>query len=85
MYKITGGLGIPVIFVWYNPDSPCDRETKKRQLVSTVEKYLTTNSEDLFQRSTIIVHYLFYDPTNETYERIIGLEEINGELTEIDV
>ena len=85
MYEITGGLGLPVIFVRYNPDSPCDRETKKRQLVSTVEKYLTTNSEDLFQRSTIIVHYLFYDPMNETYERIIGLEEINGELTEIDV
>ena len=85
MYEITGGLGLPVIFVRYNPDSPCDRETKKRQLVSTVEKYLTTNSEDLFQRSTIIVHYLFYDATNETSERIIGLEEINGELTEIDV
>lgn len=85
MYEITGGLGLPVIFVRYNPDSPCDRETKKRQLVSTVEKYLTMNSEELFQKSTIIVHYLFYDSMNETSERIIGLEEINGELIEIDV
>ena len=74
-----------LIFVRYNPDSPCDRGTKKRLLVSTVEKYLTTNSKDLFHRSTIIAHYLFYDTTNETSERIIGIEEFNGELTEIDV
>ena len=58
---------------------------KENQLVSTVEKYITTNSEDLFQKSTIIVHYLCYDTTYETYERIIGLKEIKCELTEIEV
>ena len=91
MYEITGGLGLPVVFVRYNPDSfsingtvsQCHHITKKRHLVNTVQKYLTTTRYDLFKRTTLIVHYLFYDTMNDSYERVIGLEERNGTLIEI--
>ena len=92
MYEITGGLGLPVVFVRYNPDSfsingtvsQCHHITKKRHLVNTVQKYLTTTRYDLFKRTTLIVHYLFYDTTmTDSYERVIGLEERKGTLIEI--
>ena len=74
MYEITGGLGLPVVFVRYNPDSfsingkvsRCHHITKKRHLVNTVQKYLTTTRYDLFKRTTLIVHYLFYDTMNDS-------------------
>ena len=83
MYEITAGLGLPVVFIRYNPDSfsingkvsQCHHVTKKRYLVNTVRKYLTMPSDDSFERSRIIVHYLFYDTMQDSYERIIGLEE----------
>ena len=91
MYEIAGGLGLPVVFVRYNPDSftingtvsQCHHTTKKKHLVSTVQKYLTTSVT--FTRSTIIVHYLFYDTMKDSYERVIGLEEIDGDVREIEL
>ena len=93
MYEIVGGLGLPVVFVCYNPDSfsingilsQCHHVTKKRHLVNTVQKYLTISLDDMFKRSTIIVHYLFYDIMQDSYERIIGLEENNGTVNEIEL
>ena len=93
MYEIVGGLGLPVVFVRYNPDSfsingtlsQCHHVTKKRHLVNTVQKYLTISLDDMFKRSTIIVHYLFYDIMQDSYERIIGLEENNGTVNEIEL
>ena len=90
MYEITGGLGLPVVFVRYNPDSftingtvsQCKHTTKRKYLVSTVQKYLTSVT---FTRSTIIVHYLFYDTMKDSYERVIGLEEIDGDVREIEL
>ena len=40
--------------------------------------------EQVFERSTILVHYLFYDNTEASHERVVGLvEDRNGVMEEI--
>ena len=95
MYEISMGLGVPVVFIRYNPDQfimgsmdrhQCYFEMRKAILIKTVNTYLKTVTPDtmerVFEKSTIIVHYLLYDNTECSYERIIGLVEENGELEE---
>ena len=95
MYEISIGLGVPVIFVRYNPDhsttGPSNHpqvyfQVRRDFLVKTVDTYLKTVSPDtmerVFERSTILVHYLFYDNVERSYERVTGIVEENGELEE---
>ena len=41
--------------------------------------------DEVFKKSTIIVHYLFYDNQEQSYSRIVGLVENNDNLEEIKV
>ena len=99
MYEITSGLGTPVVFVRYNPHSfitgperilnpPPHGSIKKHHLTRTINKYLKTitpeTMEQMFNRSTILVHYLFYDNAEASHERVVGLvEDRNGVMEEI--
>lgn len=96
MYEISLGLGVPVVFIRYNPDyftmGPTHHpqvyfQVRRDFLVKTVDTYLKTVTPDtmerVFEKSTIIVHYLFYDNPVRSYERVIGLVEENGELEEL--
>ena len=95
MYEISLGLGVPVIFIRYNPDhstmGPSNHpqvyfQVRRDFLVKTVDTYLKTVSPDtmerVFERSTILVHYLFYDNVERSYERVTGIVEEKGELEE---
>ena len=99
MYEIASGLGMPVIFIRYNPDSftmgnetkhaRISSEFKRMQLVRIIDTYLNTvtyeSMDEVFKKSTIIVHYLFYDNQEQSYSRIVGLVENNDNLEEIKV
>ena len=71
-YDICVGLGIPCIFIRYNPDTYYENEkaTRKTQkyrhelLVNTINKYIHI-PEDFFSTSFIFKHYLFYPGDNE--------------------
>ena len=91
---------MPVVFVRYNPDNftigsgeriycELSADFKRVQLVRTVKHYLKTvlseTMETVFKRSTILVHYLFYDNTDQSYERKVGIVENNGILEDIVV
>ena len=97
MYEIASGLGMPVVFIRYNPDSftmgnetkhaRISSEFKRMQLVRTIDTYLNTvtyeSMDEVFKKSTIIVHYLFYDNQEPSYSRVVGLVENNEDLEEI--
>ena len=68
MYEIASGLGMPVVFIRYNPDSftignetkhaGISSEFKRMQLVRIIDTYLNTvtyeSMDEVFKKSTII-------------------------------
>ena len=58
MYDIIAKLGLPCIFIRYNPDS---KESNKEKLLKLVEKYLKLNEDNnIWDDYGFKVEYLFY-------------------------
>jgi hypothetical protein len=58
MYDIIAKLGLPCIFIRYNPDS---KESNKDILLQKVQKYLELDIEDnIWDEFGFKVEYLFY-------------------------
>jgi len=59
MYDIIAKLGMPCIFIRYNPDS---KESDKNALLELIKKYLDINEDNLvWNEFGFAVEYLFYD------------------------
>lgn len=97
MYEISYGLGLPCIFIRYNPDSSfvmkdilikhCDARTRKKHLITSIKYYLSIitveNISDYFAQSNVHVHYVCYDNDKDDYEQQTYLY-INNDTLEIN-
>ena len=57
MYDIIAKLGMPCIFIRYNPDG---KNSDKNILLNTVKKYLTLKNKKVWNDYGFKVDYLFY-------------------------
>jgi len=57
MYDIIAKLGLPCIFIRYNPDSP---ESNKETLLECIKKYLDIDENQVWNDFALKVEYLFY-------------------------
>lgn len=61
MYDIIAKLGLPCIFIRYNPDSKNNKEETQKSLLKCINNYLKTDKENIVWNDFgFYVEYLFY-------------------------